>query len=275
MISPRNKVSSTLLKKLGKTLTGGALTWYSQLPTRSIETFKEMADKFVTAHIGAKKAEVRVNDIFAIKQSLGETEGLPRPFQSSKDDLAECIKRDGDCSFLERAEQKWFKGNEKTIKSANEVQADEDDLNGSTHGLTSVQAESRKDRRNDVKSDLIALRPNQERHLPYVRSAIVPPSCHEEGPPKPRTGTHRNEREIVYTLENLGPKVKWPQKMRSDSSTGKSHVLCEFHQERGHKTEDCIALRQEVVNTLRQGHLKELLSDRERTSFARGREQHQ
>ncbi|XP_019235470.1 PREDICTED: uncharacterized protein LOC109215810 [Nicotiana attenuata] len=34
--------------------------------------------------------------------------------------------------------------------------------------------------------------------------------------------------------------------------------------------EGCIALRQEVVNMLRQGHLKELLSDRGRNNFARG-----
>nr|XP_009768486.1 PREDICTED: uncharacterized protein LOC104219489 [Nicotiana sylvestris] len=63
--------------------------------------------------------------------------------------------------------------------------------------------------------------------------------------------------------------------MRSGPSTRKSDALCEFHQEREHKIEDCIALRQEVVNMLRQGCLKELLSNRGRTNFARGREQHQ
>ncbi|XP_019245185.1 PREDICTED: uncharacterized protein LOC109225047 [Nicotiana attenuata] len=31
-----------------------------------------MADKFVTAHAGAKKVEARVNDIFVVKQSIGE-----------------------------------------------------------------------------------------------------------------------------------------------------------------------------------------------------------
>ncbi|XP_070031858.1 uncharacterized protein LOC142168033 [Nicotiana tabacum] len=63
--------------------------------------------------------------------------------------------------------------------------------------------------------------------------------------------------------------------MKSDPGTIKSDALCEFHQERWHKIEDCIALRQEVVNILRKGHLKELLSDRGRTNFARGHEQHQ
>nr|XP_009758263.1 PREDICTED: uncharacterized protein LOC104210954 [Nicotiana sylvestris] len=60
--------------------------------------------------------------------------------------------------------------------------------------------------------------------------------------------------------------------MRSDPSTRKSDTLCEFHQERGQKTEDCIALMQEVVNMLQQGHLKELLTDKGRNTFATGRE---
>nr|XP_009602029.1 uncharacterized protein LOC104097194 [Nicotiana tomentosiformis] len=54
-----------------------------------------------------------------------------------------------------------------------------------------------------------------------------------------------------------------------DDLNGQTHWLTS---ERGHKTEDCIALRQEVINMLRQGHLKELLSDKGRTNFARGRE---
>jgi len=68
----KEQVSSILLKEFGETLTGGVLTWYSQLPVLSIETFEEMANKFITAHAGAKKGEVRVNDIFAIKQYPGE-----------------------------------------------------------------------------------------------------------------------------------------------------------------------------------------------------------
>ncbi|XP_019246546.1 PREDICTED: uncharacterized protein LOC109226207 [Nicotiana attenuata] len=112
----KEQVPSVLLKKFGETLTGGALTWYSQLPARSISTFEEMADKFATTHAGAKKAEARVNDIFAIRQTASE--GL----------------RD----FLARF---------------NRVRADEDDLNGPTQRLTSVQTEARRDRRNDGRRD--------------------------------------------------------------------------------------------------------------------------
>ncbi|XP_075098012.1 uncharacterized protein LOC142175328 [Nicotiana tabacum] len=68
----KEQVSSILLKQFGETLTGRALTWYSQLLAHSIETFEELADKFVTAHVGAKKAETRVKDIFPIKQYPGK-----------------------------------------------------------------------------------------------------------------------------------------------------------------------------------------------------------
>ncbi|XP_016442354.1 uncharacterized protein LOC107767778 [Nicotiana tabacum] len=73
--------------------------------------------------------------------------------------------------------------------------------------------------------------------------------------------------EIVYALEKLGTKLKWPPKMRSDPNSRKSDALCEFHQERGQKIEDCIALRQGVVNMLRQGYLKEVLSDKGKITF--------
>ncbi|XP_075086169.1 uncharacterized protein LOC142168896 [Nicotiana tabacum] len=284
-------VSSILLKKFGEILTGGALAWYSQLPAHSIETFEEMADKFVTAHVGAKKAEARVNDIFAIKQSPGEgLRNFLARFNRVRMTLPNVSEGMAVAAFQNGLNRN---GSRDEIHNAYcaEVRADEDDLNEPTHRLTSVQAKIRKDRRNNAKRDLAAPRSNRERHQPYVRSVIMPLSRHKEGPSRPRTGTHRNERsmspllsahnfcvspsEIVYALEKLGPKVKWPQKMRSDPSTRKSDALCEFHQERGHKTENCIALRQEVLNMLHQGHLKELLRDRGRTNFAQGREQHQ
>ncbi|XP_070041568.1 uncharacterized protein [Nicotiana tomentosiformis] len=181
----KEHVSSILLKKFGETLTRGALTWYSQLPARSIENFEEMADKFVTAHAGAKKAETRVNNIFAIKQPLG-------------------------------------------------------------------------DRLRDFFTQFNRVRMT----LPNVSEGMAVAAF--------LTGLSRKD--IVYALEKLEMKVKWLPKMRSDPSTRKSVAVCEFHQERGHKIEDCIALRQEVVNMLQQGNLKELLSDKGRNNFARGHE---
>ncbi|XP_019260964.1 PREDICTED: uncharacterized protein LOC109238920 [Nicotiana attenuata] len=183
------------------------------------------------AHAGAKKAEARVNDIFSIKQSPGEglrdflarVNRVRMTMPNVSEWMAVAAFQNGLSRNGSRATRKllsWLMKYPPTtwdeIHNAccAEVRVDEDDLNGLTHWLNSVQAESRKDRRNDIMRDLVAPRPNQERHLPYVRSAIVPPSRHEEGPPRSQTETHRNEREIVYALEKLGTKLKWPQKMR-------------------------------------------------------------
>ncbi|XP_070057374.1 uncharacterized protein [Nicotiana tomentosiformis] len=141
-----------------------------------------------------------------------------------------------------------------------EVRADGDDINGKTQRLTSVQAKFRNELRDNTRSDHPIQRSNMERHQPYIRKAAAPPPAIKKAHPGQGHG-------ITGMKE-----VKWPPKMRSRPNTGKFDALYEFHQECGHKIEDCIALRQEVVYMLRQGHLKEMLSDKGRTNFAIGRE---
>ncbi|XP_019225304.1 PREDICTED: uncharacterized protein LOC109206893 [Nicotiana attenuata] len=237
-----------------------------------------MAEKFITAHAGAKKAEAKVNDIFSIKQSFGEgLRDFLALFNHVRMTLTNVPKGMAVAAFKKGLSRSGLRATKKLMSRlmkyhpttwdeihnayCAEVRADEDDLNGPTQRLISVQMESKKDRRNDSRRDLSGSRPNRERHQPYVRGTLMPPPHHDK--------------EIVYALEKLGTKVKWPQKMKSDPSTRKSNALFEFHQEWGHKTEDCIALRQEVVDMVHQGNLKELMSERGRANFARGWEQHQ
>nr|XP_016483971.1 PREDICTED: uncharacterized protein LOC107804564 [Nicotiana tabacum] len=179
----KEQVSYILLKNFGETLTGGALTWYSQLLACSIETFEEMASKFVSAHAGAKKAEARVNDIFTIKQSLGEGLGeflarfnrvrMTLPNVSEGMVLAAFqngLNRNGSRATRKLLNQlmKYPPTTWDEIHNAYcaDVRANEDDLNGPTQWLTSVHAESKKDRRNDARRDIAAPRPNRERHRP-------------------------------------------------------------------------------------------------------------
>ncbi|XP_070056830.1 uncharacterized protein [Nicotiana tomentosiformis] len=70
----KQEIESVLVKKFGETLTKGALTWYSLLPENYIDSFVELADLFIKAHLGAQKVEKRMEDIFKVKQ--GDTELL-------------------------------------------------------------------------------------------------------------------------------------------------------------------------------------------------------
>ncbi|KAF3560356.1 hypothetical protein F2Q69_00013585 [Brassica cretica] len=67
-----------------------------------------------------------------------------------------------------------------------------------------------------------------------------------------------------YTLDAMqsmmGQQVKWPQKMKAPDSFRNPGFWCDFHRDHGHKTEDCVALKIEVNELLRKGHLREFLS---------------
>ncbi|XP_009798891.1 uncharacterized protein [Nicotiana sylvestris] len=185
-----------LLKKSGETLTGGALTWYSQLPARSIKTFEEMDEKFVMADARAKKAETRVNNIFIINQSIGE--GL----------------RD----FIAR-----FNRVKMTLPNISEEMAVAAFQNGlSREGLRATRK---------LLSQLMKY------HL-TTWDEIYNAYCAE----------------VRADDDDFNRSTRW------------------LISECGHRTEDCIALRQEFVDILKQGHLKELLSDKGKSTFARGRE---
>uniref|UniRef100_A0A1S4BMC5 Retrotransposon gag domain-containing protein n=1 Tax=Nicotiana tabacum TaxID=4097 RepID=A0A1S4BMC5_TOBAC len=200
-----------------------------------------MADKFATAHAGTKKAEARVNDIFVVRQTTGE--GLQ--------------------DFLAR-----FNRVRMSLPNVSEGMV----VPTFQNGLNRSRSKATK----KLLSRLMKYPPTtwEEIHNAYC-AEVRADEDDLNGPLQRLTPVQtktRRDRQIVYALEKLGTKVQWPQKMKSDPSTRRSNVLCEFYQERGHNTEDCIGLRQEVVRMLNQGYLKELLSDMGRANFARGRD---
>ncbi|WZY77794.1 uncharacterized protein LOC106427028 [Brassica napus] len=60
----------------------------------------------------------------------------------------------------------------------------------------------------------------------------------------------------------MGQQVKWPLKMKAPDSFQNPGLWCDFHRDHGHKTEDCVALRIEVIELLQKGHLGEFLSEK-------------
>lgn len=48
-----DEIESVLLKKFGETLSKGAMIWYHNLPSNSIDSFAMLAYAFVKAHVGA------------------------------------------------------------------------------------------------------------------------------------------------------------------------------------------------------------------------------
>ncbi|XP_075091456.1 uncharacterized protein LOC142171668 [Nicotiana tabacum] len=68
-------------------------------------------------------------------------------------------------------------------------------------------------------------------------------------------------------------KEAWfPKSMRSDPSQRDPNLCCEYHGTNGHRTGDCRHLREEVETLLKNGHLREFLSDQAKNNYGRNRD---
>ncbi|XP_060200295.1 uncharacterized protein LOC132628534 [Lycium barbarum] len=65
--------------------------------------------------------------------------------------------------------------------------------------------------------------------------------------------------------------ARWPRPLRFDPAQRYPSVMYEYHSTHGHRIEDCHQLREEVARLLKNGHLREFLSDRAKGSY-KGRE---
>ncbi|KAF3566997.1 hypothetical protein DY000_02015676 [Brassica cretica] len=60
----------------------------------------------------------------------------------------------------------------------------------------------------------------------------------------------------------MGQQVKWRQKMKTSDSNRNPNRWCDVHSDHGKKTEHYVALRIEVNELLRKGHLREFISNK-------------
>ena len=49
--------------------------------------------------------------------------------------------------------------------------------------------------------------------------------------------------------------LRWPSQMKSDPARRDDTKYCEFHEGHGHRTNDCIQLKNEIEYLIRHGHL--------------------
>ncbi|KAL0428243.1 UNVERIFIED_CONTAM: hypothetical protein Slati_2999100 [Sesamum latifolium] len=67
--------------------------------------------------------------------------------------------------------------------------------------------------------------------------------------------------EILTIAEQQGI-VQWPRKMKDNPKRLKSDKYCRFHKDRGHSTEDCYHLKNEIEKLIQRGYLKEYIENK-------------
>ncbi|KAF3579349.1 hypothetical protein DY000_02031035 [Brassica cretica] len=75
--------------------------------------------------------------------------------------------------------------------------------------------------------------------------------------------------ELVNILRKMGQQVKWPEKIRAPDSFRNPGLWCDFHCDHRQKTEDCVAMKIEVNELLKKGHLREFLSENAKSHLSK------
>ncbi|XP_076943126.1 uncharacterized protein LOC143613252 [Bidens hawaiensis] len=63
---------------------------------------------------------------------------------------------------------------------------------------------------------------------------------------------------VICVMQDLGDMARWPKKNEKSGSGKDKSKWCAYHNEFGHHTNECIALRKEIGYLLSKGYLKEL-----------------
>ena len=84
------------------------------------------------------------------------------------------------------------------------------------------------------------------------------------GPPQPELQQRYSPRQYTTLTASVSQVLhevqherflRWPSQMKSDPAKRDDTKYCEFHRGHGHRTDDCIQLRNEIEYLIRRGHL--------------------
>ncbi|KAL0437687.1 UNVERIFIED_CONTAM: hypothetical protein Sradi_0476600 [Sesamum radiatum] len=102
------------------------------------------------------------------------------------------------------------------------------------------------------------VRMDRERDPPYK------PKYHRYTP----LATTRSKALMMVKKSNL---LQWPQHTRFTPAKKYSNKYCRFHKEKGHDTEECYQLKDEIERLVRQGYFKEYKLERDEQGAYKGR----
>ncbi|XP_048613372.1 uncharacterized protein LOC125587210 [Brassica napus] len=229
---PKGSREATMCKGFGSTLTGPALQWYINLPSRSIASFAVLSDKFVEQFASSRDLEKTSDSLYEILQHRAEPlRGYIARFNQEKVAISECsiptaisaFKRgmlpDGDlykelnkyqCKTMEDvlsrawAQVKW----EEDVASRAKVQQKQDPKTIRPDQTEQDEKPSQRPTRDSGNRNRGRY---QNRPIEKVEGMAVstwPDISH----------LLVSTPELINVLRQMGQQVKWPQKMKASDS---------------------------------------------------------
>ncbi|KAL2227192.1 UNVERIFIED_CONTAM: Retrovirus-related Pol polyprotein from transposon [Sesamum indicum] len=249
-------------------LTGKAQEWFVTLPPGSIESHEQLTQKFAF-HFASKRKQkrsathlftIRQQDNEALKSFMGrfnngtlEVPDLRIDMMVSilihglkKGAFASALVRDppSDIEQLMNMAQKYINEEEMNALKDGEWRAEEG------RGRRIFDKEERRSRHERNREQY------QRKYQKY-------------------TPLNTTRAKALLMLERKDV-LRWPKPTRVTPARKNSHKYCRFHRERGHNTDECYQLKDEIERLIRQGYFRDLIArsyqDGSRKSRSRSRE---
>ncbi|XP_011078636.1 uncharacterized protein LOC105162327 [Sesamum indicum] len=246
------QLAPIMAKLFATTLTGKAQEWFTNLPQGSIESYKQLVQKF-NFHFASKKKQKRsATHLFNIRQREDETlKNFMGRFNNETLEVQE-LRIDMIVGILIHGLRKGpF-----TSALARDPPSDVEQL------MALAQKYIDEEEMNAMK-DFERSEHEQVTVRPYESRG----GGSKQKPDKPREPKYQPEyhnytplamsREKALMMVENADVLKWPRHTRYTPSKKFSNKYCRFHRERGHNTEECFQLKDEIERLVRQGYFRD------------------
>ncbi|XP_074290609.1 uncharacterized protein LOC141617324 [Silene latifolia] len=249
----RPEKEACMCRGFGSTLSRAALQWFVNLPNKSISSFAGVVNSFNQQFASSRKPEKLSSDLYRIVQRFEEsTRDYLARFNVEKISIPRCdpttavnafrrgLHRDSDLyKDLTKHPCATFEEVKQMAEATYRLEEDED-----RRDLYGTYSSSRK----------ITTEKKNERAKPYSKNTVNKLSGEKESteaPPKlSEYGFTTGLAGVLKAIRELGQR----ENDRRDASK-----RCEYHNDIGHNTEDCVVLRKEVKHLYSAGCLDHLL----------------
>ena len=265
---PMEIKEACLCKGFGSTLTGAAMKWLLSIPPNTIHSFSHLVNLFNNQFSCSRSFEKTTGDLYRITQNHGESlrdfitrfskEALEIP-NLNPASAVEALKLglDKDSSFYDDIVMTPCRSLDEARSRALRYIRLEDDKKNAKVDIPKYDQTNRKF---ESPGKNYRAKPYQKPDIPRINA--VDEDDNEEYPKISEYCFSVDTGGLICAMQDLGEKARWPRKVEKPGFGKDKSKWCAYHEDFGHLTNDCIALRKEISYLLSKGHLKELFGRR-------------